>query len=129
MSTFPINRGGGKSSPLSLFACTRLIWPEGPRRSGRFLAGLFFCAFFSVALCLSPAPLRAEPEPPPEPSVQIVKDQDKGTVTFIIDGKAVAQIDKDGLHVVSDIVYGGTLTDAGSAYVEQAIAGGHDDAP
>lgn len=63
----------------------------------------------------------------PEPT-QIVTDQDKGTITFIIDGKPVAQINRDGLQVVESIYYGGTITDSGSAHVEKMIeAGGEDE--
>lgn len=76
------------------------------------------------------APLHAEEPsaPPPTSTTQILTDQERGTVTIVIDGKPVLQVDKDGLRVVGDIIYGGTLTDTGSAYVEKAIAGG-DDAP
>lgn len=66
-------------------------------------------------------------------TTKIIADQDKGTITFIIDGEAVAQINRDGLHVVESINYGGVLTDTGSAYAQKVIAqggeeqaGGHD---
>lgn len=59
-------------------------------------------------------------------SPQIITDEKNGTVTIMIDGKAAMQIDKDGVHVPGNITFGGTLTDAGRAYVEKAIAGGDD---
>ncbi len=129
MSFILQNRGGGgRTSPLSPFACARLVLSGVPYKSGRFLTGLFFCALFSVALGISSVPLHAE-EPPALSSsstTQIVTDQEQGTVTIVIDGTPVVQIDKDGLRVVGDIVYGGTLTDTGNAYVEKTIAGGDD---
>lgn len=108
------------------FARIRPILPGKPCRAGRFLTGLFFCAFFSVALGMMSASLHAEEPPPPASTTQIVTDQERGTVTIVIDGKPVVQIDKDGLRVVGNVEYGGTLTDTGSAYVEKAIAGGDD---
>ena len=63
-----------------------------------------------------------EPGERPTP-VSIVTDQDKGTITFMIDGKPAARIDRDGLRVVGDIKYGGTITDTGSADAEKALVG------
>jgi hypothetical protein len=57
-------------------------------------------------------------------AVSIVTDPGRGTITFMIDGKSAARIDRDGLRVVGNIEYGGTLTDTGRAYAEKAIAGG-----
>ncbi len=97
--------------------------------TGRLKTGLFFCTFFVGVLGASSA-LYAEEKAVVSPSatetVQMVTDQEKGTVTIFIDGKPVVQINKDGLHVVESINYGGVLTDTGSAYVEKIIAGdGH----
>lgn len=58
----------------------------------------------------------------------MVTDQVKGTITFIIDGKPVAQINRDGLQVVESINYGGVLTDTGSAHIEKIIEAGDEDA-
>jgi hypothetical protein len=64
-------------------------------------------------------------EPDERPSaVSIVTDPGRGTITFMIDGKSAARIDRDGLRVVGNIEYGGTITDTGRAYAEKAIAGG-----
>lgn len=137
MSIFPINRGGrGRTNPLSLFTGVRRFLYITPPGSGRFLTGLFFCALFSGVLAVSPVISHAESSPAAlpattqatQPKTQIVTDQERGTVTIVIDGKPVLQVDKDGLRVVGDIVYGGTITDTDSAYVEKAIAGGGDDA-
>lgn len=132
MSIFPINRGGGgKSAPLSLFAVFTDSLCILSFRTGCFLTGLFFCALLLTA----PVTTLAQTQTPPEagngdsaaaPKTQIITDEDKGTVTIVIDGKPVVQIDKDGLRVVGNVEYGGTLTDTGSAYIEKAIAGGDD---
>lgn len=44
---------------------------------------------------------------------EIITDDEAGTVSIIIDGKTVGLFTKDGLHVPGDIVYGGTMRDAG----------------
>ncbi len=93
-------------------------------KTGRLKTGLFFCAFLAGVLGASPA-VYAEDNPAVSPAatenVRIETDQDKGTITFIIDGKAVAQINRDGFHVVESINYGGVLTDPGSDYVREMI--------
>lgn len=86
------------------------------------LNGVFLTGLPRGAQATEETPSTASPE-----TVRIVTDQDKGTITFIIDGKAAVQIDRDGLRVMNSIEYGGTLTDTGSAHIEKALAGGHDD--
>ena len=61
-------------------------------------------------------------------TTKIVTDQAKGTITFIIDGKPVAQINKDGLHVVESINYGGMVTDSSPANIKKIIEAGGKDA-
>lgn len=133
MPTFPINTGGGgaKSTPLSPSTGLRSFFPLLAYRSGRFLTGLFFCALFAGVLAVSPAISAAEDSALPattaqttHASTQIVTDQEKGTITFIVDGKPVAQINRDGLHVVESINYGGVLTVTGPAYVKEIIQTG-----
>ena len=96
------------------------------------MAGLLFCAFYLVSLLALPSLSLAEDtvssvqSDAPLPATRIVTDEENNTVTIFIDGKPVVQINKDGLHVVESINYGGVLTDTGSAYVEKIIAGdGH----
>jgi hypothetical protein len=57
-------------------------------------------------------------ETDPTPRVQIVEDQAAAAFRFMIDGREVARLDPDGLHVRENIEYGGTLTDAGTAYYD-----------
>jgi hypothetical protein len=45
--------------------------------------------------------------------VSIITDQDTGAVRILIDGREVATIDADGLHVAGNIAYTGNLTDTG----------------
>jgi hypothetical protein len=51
--------------------------------------------------------------------VRLVADQKAGRLRVIIDGKVVAWFDTTGLHAIQDIEYGGSITDAGSAYLEE----------
>lgn len=44
---------------------------------------------------------------------------DHGVIRFLIEGKEVGRFDKDGLHVVGNVDYTGTLTDTGLARPDQ----------
>jgi phage baseplate assembly protein gpV len=73
---------------------------------------------FLVAACLAafsvPAAL-AQDQSAAEPAkkVEIITDQEAGAVRIVIDGRGVATIDADGLHVAGNLSYTGTLTDTG----------------
>ena len=58
---------------------------------------------------------------PAEKAVQIDADQVSKRFVFIIDHQPVAMLDKQGLHVVEGITYGGTLTDTGTEFVRETI--------
>jgi hypothetical protein len=49
----------------------------------------------------------------PADRVHIITDQNKGEISFVIDGKAVMLLDAAGAHVEGDITYGGGLSDVG----------------
>ena len=55
------------------------------------------------------------------PKTEIIADDEAGTVSIVIDGKIVGLFTKDGLHVLGDIVYSGTITDTGADYIQKAI--------
>jgi hypothetical protein len=55
--------------------------------------------------------------------VQLVLDQEHGTLRIVIDGKDVGHFDATGLHVRDGIEYGGTITDIGSTYYDQHAGG------
>jgi hypothetical protein len=63
--------------------------------------------------------VRSEP-----PRAEIVADDERGAIRFVIDGKTVALIDATGLHVREHISYGRNLTDYGpqgfDAHVSEA---------
>jgi hypothetical protein len=44
-------------------------------------------------------------------ATRIETDQDAGHFTFIIDNEPAARLDKDGLHVLDNVTYGGLLID------------------
>lgn len=64
------------------------------------------------------APPAAEARSAVPPRIQIIEDQEAVAFRFMIDGREVARLDPDGLHVRENIEYGGTLTDAGTAYYD-----------
>lgn len=65
-------------------------------------------------------PALAEDTAEQEPT-QIEIDQEAKTFVFIIDGKPAALLDENGLHVRRAIVYGDTLTDAGTNSFDKRI--------
>ena len=69
------------------------------------IAGLFF-------LFLSTPVLAQVAETQPS-KTEIIQNDDAGTVSIVIDGKTVGFFTKDGFHVLGDIVYSGTIRDAG----------------
>ena len=76
---------------------------------------------FSLSTCLVTfpafAPLAQEQKgAEPADKVEIVTDEGAGAVRIVIDGREVATIDADGLHVTGDIEYTGAVRDtAGDA--------------
>jgi hypothetical protein len=70
-------------------------------------------------LVFTPQSLKAE-ENKHQP-VRIEIDKEAGHFTFIIDNEPAARLDKDGLHVLGSITYGGTLTDAGEEKQKQVL--------
>jgi len=44
----------------------------------------------------------------------VVTDSVRGVIRFMIEGKEVARIDENGLHVANNIEYGGSITDTGA---------------
>lgn len=55
------------------------------------------------------------------PPSSIIATED-GRFRFLIDGKEVAYLDKNGLAVRDDISYGGALTDQGTAEFDKRAA-------
>lgn len=65
---------------------------------------------------------KAAQEPRGAQSLSIVEDHEAKAFRFLIDGKEVARLDADGLHVREGIEYGATLTDTGTAYYDEHVA-------
>lgn len=109
-SNYHIVEGGGKSH-------FRLAKPVS------LLAALFF--LFSIPITpVSAQDISSEISPETNtqpPKTEIIADEAAGTVSIVIDGKTVGLFTKDGLHVLGDIVYGGTITDTGADYIQRAI--------
>jgi hypothetical protein len=86
-----------------------------------------YAAVVIVTLASAALAQNATPTPPQTaPRAAIITDEEQGVIHFIIDGREVARLDDRGFHVVGEIQYGGTLTDTGSAYIENYMAGGGD---
>jgi hypothetical protein len=49
---------------------------------------------------------------------EIVIDKERGIIRFMVDGREVAVINKDGLLVKGDIAYSGGLTDLGGNHAK-----------
>jgi hypothetical protein len=55
--------------------------------------------------------------------VELIPDQKSGALRVVIDGKPVAWFDADGLHVLQNIEYGGTVSDTGTEHLEKQARG------
>jgi hypothetical protein len=68
-------------------------------------------------LCLAAAsPVMAEePAAQSAPATEVVVDKEAGVIRFVVDGKTIATIDKDGLAVEGDVRYTGAMHDIGKA--------------
>lgn len=111
---YHIAEGGGKSH----------YWLAKPVCLSTFLiAGLFFL-FLSV-------PVLAQDAETLSPKTEIIQNDESGTVSIVIDGKTVGVFTKDGFHVLGDIVYSGTIRDAGedvkTIIEEHNVYGGTDE--
>lgn len=60
-------------------------------------------------------------------STRLAVDTARGIISIIIEGKEVGRFDKNGLHLLSDVTYGGVLTDAGPDGVERYLNQGGGD--
>ena len=54
-------------------------------------------------------------------ATRIEIDEDKHTIKFYIKNNPVALLNEDGLHVIRDIKYGGTIKDVGSDVIKADI--------
>ncbi len=85
--------------------------------------------FTLVVLIFSSAPAIAEDGASPKAAItdtghaveigdsqtQLVVDKENNIIRIMIEGKEVGRFDKNGLHVVGDVNYTGTITDIGVA--------------
>ena len=75
----------------------------------RFIVVVSFIALAATAQAAEPRPVTASPAK--QPATRIETDQKTGVIRFIVNGKEVARIDANGLHVRGNVDYTGTLTD------------------
>jgi len=103
----------------------------------------YFTPLFSLLLIFTfcAVTLAADNGVPPPPSnappelnstggehARLVVDDATGSVTIIIEGREVGRFDKDGLHVVGDIDYTGSISDTVATWLETPKSGGTPDA-
>lgn len=72
---------------------------------------LFFCALIPTMPQLAFA----------QDGTQVITDQEHSRVIIVIDGEPAVMIDKEGLHVVENISYGGRIADLGSDSIQESI--------
>ena len=67
--------------------------------------------------------------PLPYPAIDLVPGKDGGSIRFVINGRSVGWFDAHGLHVIGDIEYGASLTDAGPEALRDVVRkmGGYDE--
>lgn len=73
---------------------------------------------------LLPSLAMAQEPPPPQTeqaATRIEVDETSHVIRFIVNGQPVAMIDSEGLHVVQDIEYGGTISDVDGENVRRRI--------
>lgn len=87
---------------------------------------------FAFVLCLLPTTSsRAQDVNPSSAAgsarrVQLIEDQKQGAVRVVIDGKEIARIDSNGLHVRENIEYGGYALDSGQGVFDKYVAEARD---
>lgn len=80
-----------------------------------FIATAALCAAFIGVPALAQESVQQE-------ATRIEVDQKTKAFIFIIDDEPVAMLDQAGLHVVGEVNYGATLTDAGRENIKKQIA-------
>lgn len=88
---------------------------------------LFACIFaFPVGAHAQEISSQGEPEQT-DSAPRIESDPERNAFIFIIDGVEVARLDQSGFYIRDSIVYGGTLTDTGSEWIDDYIASDNPD--
>ncbi|ABS65793.1 hypothetical protein Xaut_0537 [Xanthobacter versatilis] len=91
---------------------------------------VFYCHFAILCFLALAGPARADtvaaaataqPAGAPQDRTAIVEDDVAGAFRFIIDGREVARLDTEGLHVRKSVTYGGTINDVGEAFYEKTL--------
>ncbi|SFU39268.1 hypothetical protein [Nitrosospira multiformis] len=127
MKYFPESWGGGvKPAPASKSGSS------GHSAICRFSKHIAFQAFF--ALCIAPSPALAQDSRPTtaitdqdtvaqigDADTHLAVDTEKNIIRIMIEGKEVGRFDKNGLHVVGDIDYTGSLSDTSPAWLERTL--------
>jgi len=105
-------RGGVGKSPL---------WLE---KKSRFLAlSILFTAAISWSsfVFAQEFPQETNAVSSKSSKTEIIADDAAGTVRIVINGKTFGMFTEEGLHVIGDVVYGGTITDTGAEYIQKKI--------
>ncbi|WP_250504715.1 hypothetical protein [Caballeronia sp. AZ7_KS35] len=89
----------------------------------RFSAVILACVLLFTAYPVQAT--NATPNQPNEPATknaasapEIVIDKEHGVIRFMVDGKEVATLNKDGLLVRGNVAYSGELTDVESSHAK-----------
>jgi hypothetical protein len=68
-----------------------------------------------VVLGILLLPLAANAGEPARQRVEIIPDQEKGEVRFVIDGQRVMRVTSQSIIVSGDVIYSGFIQDTGSS--------------
>lgn len=117
-------RGGVKSAPASksdFSGCSAVCY---------FSKHIALQTFLALCIVTSPALAEDSKQPPAtsdketvaqigDASTHLAVDTEHNIIRIMIEGKEVGRFDKDGLHVVGNVEYTGTLTDTAATWLDQ----------
>lgn len=124
MKYFQNIRGGVKPAPASksdFSGCSAVCY---------FSKNIALQTFLALCIVTSPALAEDSKQPPAtsdkeavaqigDADTHLAVDTEHNIIRIMIEGKEVGRFDKDGLHVVGNVEYTGTLTDTAATWLDQ----------
>lgn len=124
MTYFQNMRGGINPAPASksdFSGCSAVCY---------FSKNIALQTFFALCIATSPAFAEDSKHPPAtsdketvaqigDADTHLAVDTEKNIIRIMIEGKEVGRFDKDGLHVVGNVDYTGSLSDTAPTWLDQ----------
>ena len=85
----------------------------GGKHSFRLAKTLCLASGLLFLLNVSIARVSAQETIPSSPKTEIIQNEEAGTVSIVIDGKTVGVFTQNGLYVLGNITYSGSMIDGG----------------